>query len=130
VTRKTSGRAETRKSFTLIEATRALPLVRAIVKDVVDRYSQIRELVERINGQPGRVELQDRLEELKDELMANVDELHQLGVELKSFEMGLVDFYSERAGQGIYLCWKLGEEKISWWHTLEDGYSGRLPILP
>jgi len=40
----------------------------------------------------------------------------------------LIDFYGLRGGEPVFLCWKLGEERIRFWHTLEDGYAGRQPL--
>ena len=51
-----------------------------------------------------------------------------LGCELKDIDKGLVDFYSLRDGNLVYLCWMEGEETISHWHTLEDGFAGRQPL--
>ena len=61
------------------------------------------------------------------------DELHagmaQCGAMVKDLESGLVDFYGERAGELILLCWRLGEERrIQYWHTPEDGFAGRQPV--
>lgn len=128
MTKKTSSKPEI-KLFTIEEANRALPLVKAIVHDIVANYKAIRETMETLNERPDNQEMQDRVENLKDELMANVDELHRLGIELKSFEIGLVDFYHVKDEKLVYLCWKLGEENINWWHDLESGYSGRQPLI-
>lgn len=49
----------------------------------------------------------------------------ELGCELKDVDKGLVDFYTVREGNLVYLCWKEGEETISHWHTLEEGFPGR-----
>jgi hypothetical protein len=51
-----------------------------------------------------------------------------LGCELKDLDDGLVDFPSYRQGQLIYLCWKRGEDRIEWWHTMEAGFAGRQPL--
>lgn len=51
-----------------------------------------------------------------------------LGVEVKDLEMGLIDFLSEREGREVYLCWKLGEEHVSYWHELNTGYASRQPL--
>lgn len=55
-------------------------------------------------------------------------ELEELGVELKDPESGLIDFYHERDGEIVYLCYRLGEPDIAWWHTLDGGFAGRRPI--
>lgn len=106
----TRAQAETRdvRFFSLEEANRQLPLVRRIVADIVDRH-----------------EAHDR-----DELQTLVDELHQLGCHFKGFQEGLVDWYSYYAGRPVFLCWKLGEPEIAYWHQVDAGFMGRQPILP
>ncbi len=51
-----------------------------------------------------------------------------LGCELKDLDKGLVDFYSLRDGNLVYLCWLEGEERIEYWHPLESGFAGRQEI--
>jgi hypothetical protein len=55
-------------------------------------------------------------------------EIDDLGVLLRDPETGLVDFPSLREGQEIYLCWRLGEHRIGYWHPRDTGFIGRLPI--
>lgn len=50
------------------------------------------------------------------------------GIELKDAERGLIDFYSERDGELIYLCYLLGEDTVRYWHTLSGGFAGRQPL--
>ncbi len=52
----------------------------------------------------------------------------RIGCDLKSLEPGLVDFYSMRHDELVYLCWKEGEVEITYWHGLEEGFGGRAPI--
>jgi hypothetical protein len=58
-------------------------------------------------------------------LSADVD---QLGVILRDPETGLVDFASVREGEQIYLCWRLGEDRIAFWHPRDTGFMGRRPL--
>ena len=89
------------------------------------------------------IDLQAKLEDLRgkaataaetelagtlDRLQSLVDELTDVGCELKDYETGLVDFVGRHQGRDIYLCWKLGEAKIGYWHELQSGYSGRQPV--
>jgi hypothetical protein len=56
-------------------------------------------------------------------------ELESLGVQLKDFDRGLVDFPSLRDGRVVLLCWQLGEgDQLEWWHDMESGFSGRTPL--
>lgn len=50
-----------------------------------------------------------------------------LGVELKGFD-GLCDFPSQRDGREVYLCWRLGEPEVHYWHELHTGFAGRQPL--
>jgi len=58
-----------------------------------------------------------------------VDEVHQTGCFLKDIEAGLVDFYSMYQGRVVYLCWKLGEPEVGFWHEVGRGYTYRQPIV-
>lgn len=56
-------------------------------------------------------------------------ELDELGVQLKDYARGLIDFPAERNGQVVLLCWQLGEgSRIEWWHEIETGFAGRKPL--
>jgi hypothetical protein len=56
--------------------------------------------------------------------------LHQMGVEVKGVEEGLVDFRGSIGGTPAYLCWKDGEETVAFWHPLDEGFAGRRPVPP
>lgn len=60
---------------------------------------------------------------------AEMSELEDLGVQVKNFDRGLVDFPSLREGRVVLLCWQLGEgDELEWWHDLDTGYAGRTPL--
>jgi len=130
------------KTFTIEQANAALPLVRAIVTDLVELARDVIERRQRLavlyEGRrrdafgPYREEMAHVLEELErdgDRLDEFVRELEQLGVELKSPTEGLIDFPAMFDGRMVYLCWKLGEPKIAYWHELEAGFQGRQPLV-
>ena len=62
------------------------------------------------------------------EINGLIERITSLGIEVKDLEMGLVDFRGERDGREVYLCWKLGEERVSFWHELNTGYATRQPL--
>lgn len=127
-----------KKYFTLDEANRALPLVRAIVQDIADLYAKLTERVgqfEEFDQEYLALERRDELERLRDEFERDEDklrefiaELHKLGVDFKGFDLGLVDFPCWQDGREISLCWKLGEPAIDHWHETWAGFAGRRPI--
>ena len=76
-----------------------------------------------------------RVDELLAAIETDVQDFHRtleafqgLGCELKDLEKGLVDFYSMRGNDVVYLCWMDGEDGIQWWHPLDTGVKGRLPL--
>lgn len=56
------------------------------------------------------------------------ERVEQAGAMIKDLDIGLIDFLSRYQGQAVCLCWKLGEDKIRFWHGLEEGFRGRKPI--
>jgi len=131
-----------RRYFTVDEANRTLPLVRAIVADIVRQWQTVVELKGRLApvlGDPRRrgrgdaysEELEHRQAELEaqqDALRAYFEELEKLGVELKSPAEGLCDFPGQVDGREVCLCWKHGEADVQYWHEVDAGFSGRQPI--
>ncbi len=57
-----------------------------------------------------------------------VERIQETGVLVKDLDVGLVDFPSLLEGEEIYLCWKLGEEQIAFWHGVDEGFAGRKPL--
>lgn len=130
-----SSPAERRKQFTVEEANRMLPLVRAIVSDIVSVASDIAErrqrwaLLEHADADDPYVdEVREMKRELEERLRSCVGELVELGVELKDPLQGLVDFHAVIDGREAYLCWRLGEDEIEHWHELDAGFAGRQPL--
>ncbi len=58
----------------------------------------------------------------------SIREIEDVGILIKNPDLGLVDFYSIRDGQVVFLCWQRGEPEVRYWHTLEGGYGGRRPL--
>jgi hypothetical protein len=120
-----------RKRFTLIEAERALPLVKRIAADVVRTHTQARSLhsqLARKLDRSHRLDIESQLDRVVTTLQSYVDELTDIGVDLKDYQLGLVDFISTHQGREVCLCWKLGEERITHWHELEEGFQARQPV--
>jgi hypothetical protein len=67
-------------------------------------------------------------DKVAEQLAQTVDEIQQTGCVVKDLDTGLVDFPSLRGGEKVYLCWKLGEARIGFWHGLEEGFAGRKPL--
>jgi hypothetical protein len=59
---------------------------------------------------------------------ANLQAIQELGVLVKDIDLGLCDFPHVRDGRVVYLCWKIGEKEIGWWHETNTGYKDRCPL--
>jgi hypothetical protein len=133
-----------RRLFTLAEANALVPRVGRVMGRLqrtamhladVQRRLQLSEVAAEPAADGDANVLGKRLYALMEEadhlievIQATVDELESLGCELKDVQQGLVDFRSVRDGEEVYLCWRQGEERITFWHTLESGFAGRQPI--
>lgn len=114
--------------FTLQQANKSLPLVSRIVRDIVQAHGTATRLQEQIQGGNARRGEEAELEATLERLQELVEELSEVGCELKDYEMGLVDFIGRHEGREVCLCWKLDEGKIGYWHELNAGYAGRKPV--
>ncbi len=65
---------------------------------------------------------------LYNEFYTLLEEILNYGAIVKDLDIGLADFYSIHNGKEILLCWRLGEEKIKYWHESDSGYDQRKPI--
>jgi len=129
------------RHFTPEEANAALAQVRPLVERMVATRAEHvaslerqEELEGRIRGNGGGIppaelaETAAEVDRLARELARVVDDLGGLGVQVKDLDEGLVDFPALRRGETVLLCWKLGEDEIGYWHTLEAGFAGRRPL--
>lgn len=130
------------KLFTVEQANAALPLVRSITadlvrlsRDVIDRRERLALL---LAGRTSTakdlyseelVQIEEELEKDGAQLQEYVEELRALGVEPKSGPEGLVDFPSLMDDRIVFLCWKLGESEVTYWHELDAGFRGRQSLV-
>ncbi|HYX84959.1 MAG TPA: DUF2203 domain-containing protein [Gaiellales bacterium] len=73
-------------------------------------------------------ELRAELEQAHAELGEIVQRFTDQGVQVKDIDSGLIDFPAEIDGEPALLCWRVGEERIEFWHTLDGGFAGRRPL--
>ena len=129
--------------FSLEDANRTLPYVRRVVADLVRDYhawqstlaeyevaAALRRAVD--DGGPGDSGEAARLERVASGLAVVIEsylaELVAVGVEVKGFPEGLIDFPGELDGRPVRWCWKLGEASVQHWHDAESGFAGRQPV--
>ena len=129
------------RHFTPEEANAALPDVRLLVERMVEHrrahveaLERQEELEGRIRGNGGGIppaQLADTAAEVERharELARAVDDIVELGVEVKDLDEGLVDFPVLHRGETVLLCWQLGEDEIGYWHSADAGFAGRRPL--
>jgi len=103
--------------FTIRQANMLLPEVRGIVERVISIKSEVDEKAD-------DQEMTGTMEQLEKE----IEKLEDFGCVLKDMTTGLVDFPAVRLGKRVWLCWKLDERAVSFWHGLNEGYAGRKPV--
>ena len=79
-------------------------------------------------GTEERRRLRLRMQGVIDQMQAGVARIDELGVTLREIETGLVDFPALVSGRQVWLCWRLGEGDVEFWHELDSGFGGRRPL--
>ena len=118
------------KYFTPSEAQKTLPLVKKIVKDILDTTREMRLIAEDVDGKIESGATWNQIQKMVGEVNGFIQELEEIGCLYKdwNFTVGLVDFPSVIEGADVYLCWRSDEDEIKFYHSIEEGYSGRKPI--
>jgi hypothetical protein len=125
--------------FTVRDAEATLPLVRRVVGDLLQAYPRWKDLVARYELLTGPVRADEgesaEILELREAAAREAErindyllELEEIGCIFKGFEAGLVDFYALKEDRLVFLCWKLGESRITHWHEVDAGFEGRQEI--
>ena len=109
--------------FTPDKANRTLPLVRVVVRDILERGRELRSLAEKGASS-------EELRGVKADIAVLTNELERIGCSYRdwNFDVGLVDFPAVMNGEEVCLCWRSDEEEVIWYHTPESGYAGRKRI--
>jgi hypothetical protein len=130
------------KRFTLIEAERLLPEIQAIIREAVSLKTQYQEAEQALHSFAQRVAMQGGVVVDREAVLQNraerdrygeslkeaIERIQEYGCVIKDLDIGLVDFPTLFRGQEVYLCWKMGESGIGFWHGTDEGFAGRKPI--
>jgi hypothetical protein len=128
--------------FTLSQAEKLLPEVESAIREAIARKSEYDQAEAEWQSFSRRVMLQggmqvdrSRLSEQKNRREAaaldvrnSIAQVHEFGCLVKDLDIGLIDFPTLLNGQEVYLCWKLGESAIQFWHGVQEGFRGRKAI--
>ena len=124
------------KLFSVEEANALLPTAERIVRAIRKGYGRVSAMREAAraaaegaqHGGGGMADGPRYLAELVS-LAERVGELETLGIQLKDYERGLIDFPHMREGRVVLLCWQIGEgDHVGWWHETDTGFAGRQPL--
>jgi hypothetical protein len=131
------------RHFTPEEANALLAQVRPLTEQLVEHraslaaaQSERKQLALQIAGNGGGVDLtgaaalDERIAQEHAGVARCVNAIHELGGVVKDAETGLVDFPARLAGVEAFLCWRLGEDEIAYWHGIDEGFPGRKPLDP
>ena len=124
------------KLFTVEEANALLPSVRGIVRRVQRAYARVtgsqdaaRAAAEGAKHGGGGMEGGPDYVLALTTLADASEQLGELGIQLKDYARGLIDFPAMRDGRVVLLCWQMGEgDEVEWWHDPEAGFAGRRPL--
>lgn len=130
------------KRFTLAEAQRLIPRVDRLLRDAVAIKSEydeaeaaIQSLTERVMMTGGMdvdrgvaLDTRNRRDAAAGRLRATIQQVQEFGCVVKDLDTGLIDFPTLFRGVEVYMCWKLGEPAIEFWHGVDEGFRGRKPI--
>lgn len=128
--------------YTLEEARAALQRAKPLIESMVESIAQLRRIEAavaaarrgvtgdgQVDGDPWQEPgASPDLEQIREQLEQALQHLNLMGIEVKDPATGLIDFRSERDGRIVYLCYRLGEPDIAFWHTLDGGFAGRRPL--
>lgn len=130
------------KRFTLAEAQALIPRVDGLLRTALERKTTYEETEREIHQFQERVMMmggvavdrdraiasRSRRDQAASELRGAIEEVQEIGCLIKDLDIGLIDFPTTYRGNEVYLCWKLGESGIEYWHGVEEGFRGRKPI--
>jgi hypothetical protein len=126
-----ANRGTYKKLFSLEEANRLLPTVKKLAIRMVAEHDTLRSIEHDINAardnalQGGGSRHGMRYLTTIEEFSRVVQKIEALGVLVKDYGSGLCDFPHYRDGRVVFLCWRVGEDEISWWHDTDAGFAGR-----
>lgn len=123
---------EAMRYFGVEEANRLVPLLSGTFEKVRPWVSRARTITRELDSLGDKNDaLTETLREEREALVRKLREallpLQEMGLEIKGAE-GLVDFRARLEGRTVYLCWRMGEPSVAFWHELDAGFAGRRPI--
>lgn len=135
---------EESKLFSLTEAERLRSQIEPVLIEAMDVRRKLGELDEQLSALAEKIQRSGGLlvsyektarvrierNRLEESLRTAIERIHSTGCLVKDLDIGLLDFPSRLNNEDVYLCWRLGEDRIRFYHRQDEGFSGRKPIDP
>jgi hypothetical protein len=132
------------KQFTLDEAEQARRSIEPTLADALEQRRVALEFERELSGLAQRIQLsgglavrRQKARELRqgydgatEKIQAAVEKIESVGCMVKNLDLGLIDFPGRLNGEDVFWCWRLGEDRIRFWHRESEGFAGRKPISP
>ena len=128
--------------FTIEQAEKFLPKIQKFVeraqrlRDKISWLLETHDVVLEVSNEDGfhyfvteQVRVNKEFHKLYYQFYKVIEDLNEIGVIVKDIDDGLIDFPFKANGEEAFLCWQLGEDRIRYWHSLEEGFEGRRPIV-
>ncbi|HZA20031.1 MAG TPA: DUF2203 domain-containing protein [Actinomycetota bacterium] len=118
-------------SYTVESANALLPQLAPALVELREKFEEaekIREAYSQIAAGNGRSQRQGEEQRKMARVAELLGRLEEWGIQLRDITTGLVDFPAEMSGERVFLCWRLGEEEVAFYHAPEDGFRGRRPL--
>jgi hypothetical protein len=125
-----------RPVYDVTEARALVPVVRAVLLQLAVERHAADAAHAAVHGHtesgprspPSRRRLEVEAAERRERIRVLLEHLEQLGIVVRDLSTGLVDFPTERDGEPAWLCWRLEDAELAWWHTTREGFASRRPL--
>ncbi|MDW0316209.1 MAG: DUF2203 domain-containing protein [Nitrososphaeraceae archaeon] len=125
------------KIYTPQDVNKTIPDIERRIKQLLFQKNHVVSLQEDLQriieaGSPF-IEFFNKKQELNiavSSLYRSIEQVEERGVMIKSVDEGLLDFPSKRFDEEVWLCWKMGEREVKFWHKKDEGFAGRKPLSP
>jgi hypothetical protein len=130
--------------FTLAEAERARQRIEPLLAEAIEHRGRALHFENRLAALAQRIQLSGGLalrperarllrqgfDGASEKMRAAVEQIEATGCQVKDIDLGLIDFPGRMNGEDVFWCWRLGEDRIRFWHRQSEGFAGRKPISP
>ncbi|HEV2305777.1 MAG TPA: DUF2203 domain-containing protein [Candidatus Acidoferrales bacterium] len=132
------------RTFNLTEAERTRAEIEPVLLEAMDARRRAKAINEKMTELATQIQLsggmrfdyqeagQQRLEQnqLESSIAKAVEKIHSTGCVVKDLDVGLLDFPARLNDEDVYFCWRVGEDRIRFYHRQDEGFAGRRPIDP